>query len=716
MVFNGVIFAEASRWATNRSGLPSSSKELWNKFQLCSLIVLSLCLHIILIGFGYKSNRKGNRWVIRLTWVAYQLGDWVATASLTTLLKRQAEKPNAIEILWAPFLLLHLGNAETMAANYLEESALWLRYLVGLLIQLAMAFYIYFRFQKNHPGFNFLAILMFIAGTIKCGERILILRFSGFENYQKKVLRAPPPEISHSSEGKFDFPKHELLVAYLKKKGVSQETEYLHQAYLSFKMFMPLFSGLKLRIYEKLNDIFNLEKSMNAEEAFKLVDIELEFLYDMLYTKTSILNSVNGVIFLSIALLSCISGFIAFSVTISKHAYRRVDIAITYLLLVGAIFADTFALITQLFSKWTLRTLTKPDSKKLSKCVYPVINYWLNYRLMKKGITSMAQSSLLKYCLNTKASTISAVAKKLRLGNTIFEKSLHILDQKQQPPVWMDVDLELKNFIYLNLKEKRTQYEKKEFDFKSLPSLLNEGAYELVLNRRELHEKVGWSLKDLEFTHSLLLWHIATDILYYDQRRRYPKGSFSARCRISKHLSDYMMHLLVKAPFMLRKGIGELRYRDTCREAVEFFNQEMRGHGVRLAATTLLAIDAEFRRFLFQMKGHGKSVFFGGSALAIQLRSLSRGERMDEEQVWEIISCVWMEMLVSAANHCDWKDHIIQLRNGKELLTHVALLMAHFGLSKRIRMTDLPPQLEAQGNYNPPWNWAELNRLVYYLA
>ena len=209
------------------------------------------------------------------------------------------------------------------------------------------------------------------------------------------------------------------------------------------------------------------------------------------------------------------------------------------------------------------------------------------------------------------------------------------------------------------------------------------------------------------------------DILYYDQRRRYPRGSFSTHSRISKHLSDYMMHLLVKAPFMLRKGIGELRYRDTCREAAKFFNQDMRKKGVRLAATTLLAIDAECRGFLNQLKGQGqgKSVFFGGSALAIRLRWLSLDEksRMDEEEVWEIISRVWVELLVSAANHCDWKDHKIQLRNGKELLTHVALLMAHLGLSKKIHLAELPERLK-DVNFEPSWYWNKLDRLVYYLA
>ncbi|OMO70662.1 hypothetical protein CCACVL1_18718 [Corchorus capsularis] len=720
-IASGVFFTEVSKWAADRSGLPGPSKEFWNKVELCSLVLLSLFLHCVLIWFGgYGSNRKGNRSIIFLAWLAYFLGDWVATASLTTLLKRQLQKLNAIEVLWAPFILLHLGKAETMAANYFEESTLWLRYLIGLLIQLGIAIYIYWRFPTKHFGFTFLATLIYIAGIIKCGERIWILSFSSFEKYRKSMLRAPAPEIPHSSEGKFDIPKHELLVAYLQRKGLSQEAEHLHQAYLSFKMFVPLFSGLKLRIYKKLENIFNLQESLSAEEAFKLVDIELEFLYDMLYTKTVILNSVTGLILLSISLFSCVLGLIAFTGVIARKSYNNLDVAITYLLLLGAVSADTYALLTQLLSKWTMRRCTKPGSKKRPKLINKVINHWLEYRKKGRGIKSMPQSSLLKYCLKSKAITISAVAKKLHLGNTVIESFLHQLDMTVQRAAWftwINVDLELKDFIFGYLKEKRRQYKEKQFEFKSLTYLINAGAYEL-LRRKQIHEEVGWSLKDLEFTHSLILWHIATDILYYDQKRRYPNGSFSTHCRISKHLSDYMMHLLLKAPFMLRKGIGEIRYRDTCMEAVKFFNQEMKLQGVRLAATTLLAIDAECRGFLFQMKGQGKSVFFAASALATSLRKLSRDEnwRMDEEEVWEIISCVWVELLVSAANHCDWKDHKMQLRHGKELLTHVALLMAHLGLSKHIRMTDPPPQLEAEDGYNPPWNWAELNRLAYYLA
>ena len=44
-------------------------------------------------------------------------------------------------------------------------------------------------------------------------------------------------------------------------------------------------------------------------------------------------------------------------------------------------------------------------------------------------------------------------------------------------------------------------------------------------------------------------------------------------------------------------------------------------------------------------------------------------------------------MLAYAAAHCPWKEHTHQLRRGGELLTHVFLLMLHFGLSEQYEFT-----------------------------
>ncbi|GLT61420.1 hypothetical protein SLA2020_341260 [Shorea laevis] len=89
-------------------------------------------------------------------------------------------------------------------------------------------------------------------------------------------------------------------------------------------------------------------------------------------------------------------------------------------------------------------------------------------------------------------------------------------------------------------------------------------------------------------------------------------------------------------------------------------------------------------------------------------------------------------MLAFAAGKCGWRDHEIQLRSGGELLTHVALLMAHLGLTEHIRIVqpnDDDHSLQSSANNQvqpssdkPPfgqslmWDWDQLSHLAYYMA
>ncbi|KAL5822364.1 hypothetical protein ACOSQ4_020264 [Xanthoceras sorbifolium] len=86
-----------------------------------------------------------------------------------------------------------------------------------------------------------------------------------------------------------------------------------------------------------------------------------------------------------------------------------------------------------------------------------------------------------------------------------------------------------------------------------------------------------WSTTQVEFDRSLLIWHIATDLCYsYDlDHVNGDDNKLHQKCKTSKHLSEYMLYLLVFCPSMLPKGpIGEIRYADTCAEAMEFFKKK----------------------------------------------------------------------------------------------------------------------------------------------
>ncbi|XP_031121968.1 uncharacterized protein LOC116025045 [Ipomoea triloba] len=53
-------------------------------------------------------------------------------------------------------------------------------------------------------------------------------------------------------------------------------------------------------------------------------------------------------------------------------------------------------------------------------------------------------------------------------------------------------------------------------------------------------------------------------------------------------------------------------------------------------------------------------------------------DRCSEEELWEVVSHVWIGMLLYGASHC--RDDVQYLNKGGELLTFVRLLMVHFGL------------------------------------
>ncbi|KAM2351220.1 hypothetical protein ACFXTH_006066 [Malus domestica] len=128
---------------------------------------------------------------------------------------------------------------------------------------------------------------------------------------------------------------------------------------------------------------------------------------------------------------------------------------------------------------------------------------------------------------------------------------------------------------------------------------------------------------------------------------------------------------------MLPEGIGQIRFRDTCAEATEFFEKrrEVITKGAGHARQVLLEVNTELVPAMV-IGDRSKTVLFDGCRLAKQLMALETEEGKSNEEKWGIISQVWIEMLCYAASQCSWKEHAQQLRHGGELLTHVCLLMA----------------------------------------
>ncbi|XP_031284295.1 uncharacterized protein LOC116143019 [Pistacia vera] len=410
------------------------------------------------------------------------------------------------------------------------------------------------------------------------------------------------------------------------------------------------------------------------EDAFKLVAVEFGFMYDVLYTKATTIYSRLGIFLRCFCFFSHVSVSFVFLFAVDKHAYSPIDISITYVLLLGAVFLDLYAFIVLLLSDRTKLWLTEHN--------FNCNGLLFNNR--KRWSESMGQFNLLSLCLKDISSKTVRACKLFGINEIL---------QKYQYLTWEDVNVDLQEMIFEKVRENSKKIEGGLFNIKLCKELLAQrGDY--ALRQNSCFNEFGWSTIEVEFDHSILLWHIATDILYYvDYGDNTDDNRIPIGCKISKRLSDYMLYLLVICPTMLPKGIGEIRYRETCGGAKRFFRRKRKRQSIlrNEACQMLLEVNTD-GSLLEDSKEHIKggrslSVLFYGCKLAKQLQKLKSGQYgWSHEQVWKMVSEVWIEMLAYSASHGGWKEHGQQLIKGGELVTHVRLLMAHFGLSDQYQI------------------------------
>jgi hypothetical protein len=236
-----------------------------------------------------------------------------------------------------------------------------------------------------------------------------------------------------------------------------------------------------------------------------------------------------------------------------------------------------------------------------------------------------------------------------------------------------DVDEVLKELIFKQVKDKRSRYDPDTIDFLTLLKLLEERGNN-ALQRYDCFDKLGWSVTHVEFSQSLLIWHVATLVCYIDDSQNNSFAKERNCVMSSRSLSDYMLYLLVYRPTMLAIKLSGTGYAETTTHL-----------GRLLRRNTLDELLPEPPAMLNEIKltdEGGMSALLDGCVLAMSLQTL---DGCPNEKKWEMISEVWVEMLMYAASHCGWKQHADALARGGELLTHVCLLMSHLGLSKPCR-------------------------------
>jgi len=273
---------------------------------------------------------------------------------------------------WTPFLLLHLGGPDTITAYSLEDNELWLRHLIGLLFELFSACVIFFCSLHGNPLIH-ATVLVFVVGIIKYGERTYSLYSGSVDGFRNKILDPPEPGPNYAKlMTEFDSKKKAGLVVEIDiangeaeqahEEMEKQETKRLvldskktveARAYEFFLVFRRLFVNVILSFKERrLSQAFFLERvTTTPKEAFEVIEVELNFIYDMVYTKAPLAHKKVGWVLRCICSCCLVSALVIFFFLDKPgHQILLVDVGITYALLLGGLALDVVALLMIFFS------------------------------------------------------------------------------------------------------------------------------------------------------------------------------------------------------------------------------------------------------------------------------------------------------------------------------------------------------------------------------
>ncbi|EOA12904.1 hypothetical protein CARUB_v10025879mg [Capsella rubella] len=396
--------------------IPTHIKDAWDKWNIRGAVILSLSLQAILICFSPLRKRTPRRLLIMLVWTSYLLADWSANFAVGLISKNQGKelKPDdppqdkKLMALWAPFLLLHLGGPDTITAFALEDNALWLRHVFGLVFQAIAGVYVVLQSLPN--SLWVIILLVFISGTIKYLERTTALYSASLDKFRDSMIQAPDPGPNYAklmeeykAKKEARLPTKIILIdepdkehrpkklehpsLALKKTKLLTHLEIVQYAYKFFNTFKGLVVNLIFSFRERDESLEIFENLADSEEALRIIEVELGFLYDALFTKIAVLHTFIGTVSRIVASGTLVAAFILFDKRPKKDIhFQHSDVVVTYTLFAVGIALDFISILLFLFSDWTyaaLRSLKENPEEVLSSRRDKFFNWLLGLRELR---------------------------------------------------------------------------------------------------------------------------------------------------------------------------------------------------------------------------------------------------------------------------------------------------------------------------------------------
>ncbi|PWZ44384.1 hypothetical protein Zm00014a_028988 [Zea mays] len=643
----------------------------WNVWETQIMVLLSFMLQLFLLSTGSLRRRHISGLLRALIWLSYMGADVVAVYALG-LFSQYEDKyrlggreafANTLPFLWVPFLLVHLGGQDSISAFSLEDNNLWLRHLLNLGTQGVLALYVLWKsFDRISVSILVPAMLVFVSGIIKYGERVWALK-----NASRDSL------IGRSS------PNFMSLVRELGSNDVTGSKEWY--ARLTVLLARGLFVGRTVLQVGAVGPAIldnGFKKCQGIEEKLKMVAMELNMMFNLLYTKAIVLQRSSGVLFRCASQALMVVALVLFMIRREEGAHNnKVNVAITYTLFSGAIFVETCCVAAAIASHWTRAHLENESSY-----LHGLYNFATSFfgaihqcnkrhkmTLLLSTTATLGQFNLMDYCfaMNSQPRVFSYALSFIGLGkqwrNSWYVH--HIDDAGGNDMYWWIINRVLE-YLATSSDDDLTH---------TLPPH-HPAAF------GQLHVRRLNSIFSLPFEDALYRLHLYTDL---HLSRHFNNCSTSSVVppppeimRLKEEcetLSNYMMYLMVMHPSMLPVSMaaGDLQPK-----LLRWVTGHLR-HGSRKTKLSVLEIYTR-SEFEFQ-SGH---IPGAGSPFEPE----QNGSFHLQHSLTQIKE-MWVRLLMYAAGKCGGELHARQLGEGGELITFVWLLMLHHGVGDVARELSL---------------------------
>jgi hypothetical protein len=270
-------------------------------------------------------------------------------------------------------------------------------------------------------------------------------------------------------------------------------------------------------------------------------------MYDVLYTKAAVIYTWYGYLSRLVGPLATIAAFLLFQLSDNKYGYSRIDVAITYILLVGACLLDMAALFRALGSTWTYSFLL---TRGWSKFGHAIIS--LRRHLKAAGGNpgwsgSVGQFNLLRFCSGRRSKYVAKcfyipVGVELALSTRLHAETL-VISKDFKEMVFQHVWQVLKKARDEEAKDK-TEKPRQMIWIGNVFIFHHETWADTSRRRMTLDEALGWGV---ELQEAILTCHILTDVFLLCSGTK-DAASSSTYVQGIKALSDYMVFLIAMHP------------------------------------------------------------------------------------------------------------------------------------------------------------------------